>query len=789
MRIILAFLISIFFSLSSMAQVTGKVTDTSTKEELAYATVSVTDSISGKVIAFAYTDENGKFELEIPKNIKNGILSVQYLGYATYTTSITSQISAKLNIVLQALANELSEVTVTAKKKAVTVKGDKVIFNIEQSGIGNGNNGLETMQQIPGISLDRNENLQFRGSTEVQIMINGKKSLLQGEALREFIRSLQGDDIQSVEIIAQPSARYEAAGTTGILNIVLKKSRKESFSGNVYARAGYGEYFKHRYGGKVYYNDSLWNLNANGYYYKGNSVNHRRIIQTIQLTDGERVIDQSNEWLPHTVTKSFNLGIERTLGKHQLISTEWQYNNTFQKANTYGNTDEYNNGILTDNVKLLKKVRGTNKQVSGNVYYNYTSDSATTKLETQLNYAHYKQETDGFQRNNYTDGSYMQLDGRGSTQYNIITGQLDFNQQLSKKLHLEVGAKYSYVDMNYFKTNETNNASLLFIPDSLLTNDFDYKEKLTSAYTQLSFNLEKWNFLVGLRLENTDYHALSKISGQVNSGNYTNWFPSFSVNYTKGNNQYKLSYSRRIGRPNYLQLNPYYNYLDAYTLERGNSYLKPQLYHSFELGYVYKSALNVNLYGYVYNNGFTSVIDYNEDDNYSIYYDANTSTGSRFGLSVSLPYKPTDWWNMQLELDANRRSQKSDIPNYTYDVTGWGYSASLYQRFTLPKDLTITWNSFYYKTEYTNGYNRPSYDFSLSVKKMFWNKKVQLQGGCTNILKKNMYSNVSQVENVTTDWTNKWETRKFYLQITYYFGGKKGKEVKGTSLGDEKNRM
>lgn len=322
-----------------------------------------------------------------------------------------------------------------------------------------------------------------------------------------------------------------------------------------------------------------------------------------------------------------------------------------------------------------------------------------------------------------------------------------------------------------------------------MVNNFDYSEKLASAYAQLSFKLEKWNFLVGLRVENTNYNAASKVNGQVNSGNYTNWFPSFSVNYAQDNSQYKLSYSRRIGRPDYLQLNPYYSYLDAYTLEKGNPNIKPQLYHSFGLGYVYKSALNINLYGYVYNNGFTNVIDYIENENYNIYYSANAATGGRFGLSVSFPYEPTDWWDIQLELDANHRSQKSDIPNYAYDITGFGYSASLYQRFALPKDLSIAWNGFYYKAEYSNGYQRPSYDFSLSVKKMFWNKKVQLQAGCNNILKKSLYSEVSRVENVTTDWTNKWETRRFFLQLTYYFGGQKGKSVKGASLDDENNRM
>src|SRR5690606_20025665 len=464
----------------------------------------------------------------------------------------------------------------------------------------------------PVSSIDKDENLQVHGSIGVQIMINGRKSLLQGDDLREYIRTLQGDDIQYVEIIAQPSARYEATGTTGILNIVLRKNRKESLTGSVYVRAYYGEYFKQRYGAKLYYKDSLWNLNAGGNYYTGNSVNHRRIIQTIELGDDKRVIDQSNQWLPHTESKSFYLGVERRLSKNQFVSTQWNYNNSVTNADTYGSTTELNNNVLSDKVKLLQKESEPVRQIFGNVYYKYTSDSATTQLEAQLNYATHTHFIYDFVKNEYADGSDMQLTGENAIQYKVVNGQIDLNQHLSDKWRLEVGAKYSSVDMDYFNAFQTNRPERLLVPDSALVNDFDYTEKLTSAYTQLSFDLEQWSFLVGLRVENTKYNALSKINDQENDGDYTNWFPSFSVNHTNGNNQYKLSYSRRIGRPNYLQISPYYNYLDAYTLEKGNPNIKPQFYHSFALDYVYKNAMSIGLYGYLYNKGFTDVIDYIE---------------------------------------------------------------------------------------------------------------------------------------------------------------------------------
>jgi hypothetical protein len=430
------------------------------------------------------------------------------------------------------------------------------------------------------------------------------------------------------------------------------------------------------------------------------------------------------------------------------------------------------------------------ERLTGNVFYNFTADSTVTKLDAQINYAHYKSNHEGFQRNDYNTTSFMQLDGINKTTYNIINMQADLNQRISKKIDIEGGIKYSYVEMNYFNKYSTNNPSQLIIPENLLNNDFVYKENLASAYTQFSINLDKWSVLAGLRAEFYEYDATSRTNKQTNKDSYINWFPSLSINYKKEDNQYQLSYSRRIGRPAYLALNPYYNYIDAYTLDRGNPDLKPQLYHSFQLSYIYKSAFNLSLYGYLYNKGFTTVIDYLEAENYNITYQANASKGNRFGISATLPYEPFEWWIMQLSIDGSSTYEKSEIPGFSYNGSGFGYDISLFENFKLKQDWNIVLNGYYSgRADTPSGYSRATYDFSLSVKKYMLDKKLMLTTGCSNILKKNLYNEVTQVENVKTEWINKWETRRFYFQATYYFGGGKAKKVKSTSLGDENERI
>ncbi len=767
----------------------GKIVDQQTNEPISLVDISLYNSLENEFLEAYYSDDSGNFTLILPDSKLIYKLDIEAFGYETQTLTINNQDS----IIIKLKPNStyvLNEVTVIAKKKAITMNGDKIIYDVEQMGISAANNGLETLQQLPGVSLDKDENVKFRGSTGIQVMINGKKSMLQGDALREFIRSLKSDDIKSIEIISQPSARYEATGTTGILNIVLKKNITQMIGGNLNTFGSYGEYFKHQTGGRFFYNDESWSVNASGSYYEGKSFNDRAVNQVIETANGQRKLDQTNYWLPSNVRKSFNLGIERKLNKNQLISTEWQYFSDRENAETTGKTNDFLNGDLQKEVKLLSKNRTPTDQLSGNLFYNFTSDSLTTKIDVQLNYSRYKKSINGYQRNEYIDQTFDQLNGSNQTKYDLMNAQIDLNQKLSDKLSLEAGAKFSYVEMNYFNHYSAVDGSEFFISDSLMVNDFLYKEKITSAYSQFNYNLEKWNFLAGLRMENYQYDAISKINQQKNQDNYTNWFPSASINYQNKNHQYRLSYSKRIARPNYLTLNPYVQYIDAYTLDRGNPNLKPQFYDSFELNYIYKSKLSFGLYGYLYQDGFVNVIDYQTTENYNILYESNASKGSRFGFTASIPFEVGKFWTMQFGLDAYLETEKSNIQNYAYDGTGAGYEINTYHRFTLPDSWVISLNGFLTGRNNTpTGYNPMVYDFSGSIKKSLLKDKIQVVAGCNNILKKSMWNSHSTVNNVQTHWVNKWETRRFYLQLTYNFGSNKEKKVKNTSLSDEQNRM
>lgn len=743
-----------------------------------------------QILEVQQSDEKGEFQLEVPSETYE--IQFESLGFSTESRLVSSLDFSQKQIIemIPDPSIQLNEAVIVNRPKAISMKGDKILMDVETLGIGSGNNGLETMQLIPGISLDKDENIQFRGSSGVQIMLNGKKSMLDGAALRDFIKNLRGEDIKTIEIISQPSARYDASGTTGIINIVLKQNRQRILGGNLNAFASYGEYFKHQTGGKLFYNDSLWSVYASGNYYEGKSFNDREVNQKIQLEAGTKFLHQTNYWLPKTISKSFRTGVERVLNPKHTLSTDWQFYTSNEDDITTGMTNEWMNDELIEQVDLRKINQESSDNLTGNIFHRFESLNKKTKLETQFNYGYFKSELTGNQTNISLHQPDLELNTVQNSKYRLWNAQSDLSREFSEKWNWELGAKFSQIKMNYFNEYQSVEGNIDLIPNDLLINDFQYDENLISAYSQLNYKTETWDFLVGLRLENTNYKAHSNNNQETYEGNYTHIFPSASIGYSKDKNQFRLSYSKRISRPNYLDLNPYYSYLDAYSVEKGNPNLKPQIFHSFELNFVHNYELSFSVYGYLYQDGFIKVIDYHNAENYNLIFQDNASKGSRFGFSASIPYKIKNWWTMQLGVNAYLVHEKSEVENYQYDGNGYGYDVNMYQRFSLPKNWTITWNGFYYgKSESANGYSPEVFDMSLSVKKSFMDNRLEFTAGWNNFLKKSMYNRHSTVENVSTHWINKWETGRIFLQLNYNFGSNKEKRVKSTSLEEEENRL
>lgn len=793
-------IVFLFIATTLMAQkitIQGTVKTSNTKEPLIASTVTIFNAKTNAFIGYAYVDENGEYVISFEKTAI--YVKAELLGYKNYTSATINPTknTIELNILLDEEATELEEVVILQKKKLMRLTGDKMIVDVDKSGIGVGSDALQTLSKLPGMRLDKDENIVFRGNPNMQILINGKPSLISGDELKQFLKTLDGEEIKNVEIIANPSAKYSAAGSGGILNIRLKKSINTGLTGNIRTSIGYGEFFKNSNGINLYNNTEKWNLNFGFNKGYNKSANHRKIIQTIVEPTKTTRLEQLNDWIPESNNYSGNFGVSRQLNPNSSIGSAINYSSYKSDENTIGRTNEFYNNSYDRYTLLNTNNLQEDKTLTGNVYYTYASTDYDTKIDAQINFANYKRTSDRITSNSFFDAntntmyqSEKVVKNENPTTFNIFSSKLDVEKKLSKTMSIESGLRYSYVNNDYTILLKDKNANGDFITNTNRSNHLLYKESILAGYGIANFNTEKWNFQTGLRVEHISYDATSKTTNSSNTGNYTSFFPSFSVNGNFDNNQYKFSYSKRIERPRYLYLNPFFEYIDTYNVQVGNPNLTPAFTNAFELTWIRKQKTSFSLFANFTKDEMYQIINYDENTKITTLYYDNIGASKSIGLSFNTSFEATKWWEIQLNSEISYGQAKSDLANYIFNNSGTNFYGNINQSFTLKNDLSFTWSSFYSNQgSYGNSTFKPSYDMSFGMRKSFLNKKLHVNISAQNVLKESQWRQVTTQNNVTTNWTNQWETRKFTLSLTYNFGSGKKNDVKATDLSKEQNRL
>lgn len=783
--------------LSQELTLTGTISATKTNTPIPYTTIVVFDVSTDKLVGYAYSDENGKYTLTFENTVF--YMKVESLGYVSYKSGAITENSTEksMNISLEVDVSELDTVTILQKKRLIRMKGDKMIVDIDKSGLGAGNDALETLSKLPGMRLDKDENILYRGDGNLQILIDGKPSLLSGDALKQFLKTMAGDNIKAVEIIANPSAKYDAAGTGGILNIRLKKPVYLGFTGNVYGSVGYAEFIKNSYGVNLYNQTEKWTVNGGFYYGYFESVNYRNVVQTIKEPTLETKLDQINDWFPISTSLTSKFGVSYGISKNASMGTSWNFNIANSNEETEGRTNEFYNGNYERFTVLNTTFDENNKRLTGNLYYSYASDSLDTKFDAQINYVTYNNTQDQITTNEYFNVSDNQqyrdpeiIRNDNPTKYNILSTRVDYERKLNDQFTLETGAKYSYVSNNYNNLLFERDVTTDFQLNVNRSNELEYKESIGAVYGIMNYNRKNWSFQAGFRAEYIDYNATSKTNNLTNKDDYISLFPSFSINHNLDFNQFKFSYSRRIRRPRYLSLNPFFSYIDTYNIEVGNSNLRPQFTHALDFTWVRKQKTSASMYAKFTRDQMEQVIDYDETTQITTLYQANISNSEDLGVSLNTAVSPLKFWDVYFYGDFSFNHAKSEIPNFSYDETGTNWFSSINQTFNLKNDWTIYWNSFYSgRGRNGNSVSKPSYDMSFRIKKYFFDQKFRILVRADNIFKTSRWRSVTQQDNVTTNWTNRWETRKFTLSLTYNFGSGKKKRVKAIDLYDEQRRL
>ncbi len=790
-------LLNITFIFAQNVTFSGTVTSESTKKRLSYASVSLFNAKTNALLQFTSTDDKGEYNLIF--NDLEVYVVVDLLGYKDFKSeNLTSNASNRiLNISLTDDSISLDEVAVMQKNNSIKFSRDKMIVDIDKAGLGIGNDGLETLSNLPGVRLDKDENLVFRGNANLQIMIDGKPSLITGEELKQYLKTMDGTNIKSVEIIANPSAKYDAAGTAGIFNIVLKKSVANGLTGNVKTSIGYAEYIKNYNGINLYNNTEKWNFKFGLNYNYIEGVNHRTIEQIVKSPLLTTELKQYNDWLPISSSYSANLGASTKITKNSTLGASANYNIYDSNELTNGRTNEFDNSIYKRYTILKTDDAILNKNLTGTLFYNFASDSLDTKIDAQINYANYQNDSDRLTSNSYFNALDNQVYRNNQdikylnpTDFNIISAKLDFERKVSEDFTIETGSKYSYVNNDYNIILKERSLDGELILNDARSNRLIYKESILSGYGIVNYTKGKYDIQAGLRAEYIDYTATSLTSNTKNADHYISFFPSFSINRNFDKNQYKLSYSRRIQRPRYLYLNPYYDYIDTYNIEVGNPDLTPEFTNAFEISWINNQKTSLSMYANFSKDAMYQIVKYDEATKITTLYYDNIGKSKSIGLSFNTSLSLQKWWDIQLNSEASYGHAKSDLEGYKFDNSGISYYGGINQSFTLTQDWSATWSSFYSaRGDYGNTSFKPSYDMSFGMRRDFLNKKLRLNLSAQNILKKSQWRQTTIQDNVTTNWVNRWETRKFTISAVYSFGSGKKKEVKDADLDAEQNRL
>lgn len=775
--------------------VSGSVKDNAGKG-LQAVSVSLLQAKDSSLVKADITDTDGKYQISSARTGKF-LLSYNLIGYeVNYSESFTLQDGQNLQAPaasLIAVAKKLQDVTVVSRKPLIEIKADKTVFNVENSINATGSNALELLQKSPGIQVDNNDNISMKGKTGVKIYIDGKPTQMNSKDLAAYLKGINSNDVEAIEMISNPSAKYDASGNAGIINIRLKKNRKFGTNGSV--SAGFTQGITPKSNGSVNlnYRDKYINLFSN---VSGNIGRYENDLSLYRI-QRDSIYDQ------HSTNANYNKNLNLKAGADYFINSKSTLGALV--TSSFGNSEWTSNSItgvyyqpgnqFVKSLKAANSIPGSRTNVNANLNYRY-ADTSGLEINVDADYGLFRGVGRSYQPNNYLDqnGALLhQVINRNytPTDIDIYTSKIDIEQNKWKG-KLGYGAKFSYVKtINTFDFfNDVNGAPVKQLSRS---NSFAYTENVNAAYInyQRKFN-DKWSIQTGLRAEQTNSKGeLTRADGIVQADNtvkrnYINLFPSAAITWTVNQkNTLNLTYSRRIDRPSYQDLNPFENKLDELTYEKGNAFLRPQYTNNIELTHTFKSAINTTV-------GYSHVKDYatqitDTAGNATFLQQQNLATQQIISFSIGSPLPIAKWWNGYANVWYNYQIFNGKVGSKEVHTEIPLYGAYLQQTFTLGKDWSAELSGWFsgpsiwgatWKTKSQGG-------IDIGFQKQLMQKKATIKVTATDIFHTNPWRSLSDFGGLYIKGRGAWESQTVRVNFTYRFGSNQVKAARQRQTGLE----
>jgi len=790
------------------AKLSGKVVDEK-GQALPFAVVRVLNSPDTTVVKSGSTNVDGEFIFDQLK-VGNYQLLISMMGYKERKTA-AFELSDDLkmaNIMIENDAKQLKEVSVQGRKPYIEHQMDKTVLNVENSIVASGSTALEVLEKAPGVQVDRqSEQIKLNNKSGVTIMIDGKTNFLSGADVTTLLSNMGSEQISTIELITNPSSKYDASGNAGIINIKLKRNKAFGTNGTVslnggqgfmpdspkdLARAGVNINLNHREG--------KWNVFGNGTAARKANFNNTYLTRTTFANGLSSAFTQDFDRKNKGVGFQGKLGADYYASEKTVFGVMVDANTVNTKLDNISSTciREVQSNVVSNNSVLqnaYSKSPANNLTANFNVKHDF--DKTGKNITFDVDYSNFNNKKDEQFDARYVNQSGQQTNNtllRNNTDANIdiVAAKTDFTLPINKTMKFETGLKSSYVvTHNNFLSEQF--LSGVWQNDLGKSNDFIYKENINAAYVNFGKEWKVWQIQLGLRAEHTHSNGNSVTSNKEVDRNYLSLFPTAFVNQKLNeNNNIRYSYSRRVDRPNYQQLNPFAFYMDPYAVDQGNPYLKPQFTDNFEIGYSYKEfSFSVN-----YSNTKDLITQISQQDEVTRIVSVirqNLGRAQNYSANLSFPIKVAKWWNMQnnASLYYNKFSD-GNLEGAAYSAGKLAYNFYTSQSFILPNNFNVE-VSFWYNSPKVYGVEQttiPQYALNAGIQKSMMNKKLKLKLNMDDILLTNYWKGALDYQNVNLRVTNHYTSRRANFSISYSFGNQNVKSARSrnTATDDIKGR-
>ncbi|MGZ3899863.1 MAG: outer membrane beta-barrel protein [Bacteroidia bacterium] len=793
-------LLLLFINSITVAQsIKGRILD-STHTPLPFATIALLNKSDSSILKGSINDEKGGYFFnKIQKG--NYILKISNVGYKTkYSSVITIDSLSDITIpdIIISGGQNLDEVSVTAIRNTIEFKNGNITVNVETSPLAKGNTVYDLLVKLPGVSIDDNIIL-LNGKAGVIFMLDGRILQLSNMQLLNLLKSMNTEIVEKIELLKNPPAKYDAAGTSGMIQIKTKKTKLFGFSGSLYSSSSFGFYPRTMSGLSLNYKFSKVTLFSNF------DFNHSDYQSIDQFNKKFKTDSTLTEFVNHNSYKEteenflFKVGADWQTNKKNIIGFKIDGGPGTYASDGHGvNTVTGYNNLGFDHLNALVHSPSNWTSINYNINAEHRFDTAATVLNfssdytrlTENNFLSVENLFLGQDNTGILPANIYKSNNKGET--SILASKLDFTKTLDPTSSFELGGKISNINTSYnYLFEKKDNLSGEYVQDTALTNNYTYHEQTLAAYFNYIRSFKKLNMHLGLRGENTNLTGRNTGKKFELTRNYYNLFPNILLEYTASEkNNFQLNFNRRIDRPQYGDLTPFRIYRDQYSYNLGNPFLLPHYSNTAELTHMYKQVL-ANTFTYTrINNVMLYYTSQNDSTKVTTQSMKNMKYNNYYAYSFFMQHSLKKWWNVSANGLLAYIEYLGDVKGVIFNTKSFYYNASLTNTFLAPKNTKIDMIAFY-RSPKNNGLIQANYRwmFSVAIKKRFFKNKLDCSIGVNDIFYTSIGRSYAKFSNQDWNFSQTTDTRRLAININYNFGKLKVRSREIISNEEEKGRL